>query len=347
MRSFHIKPGVIISLSIGCIFSLRLLQPLKRIFPQRNIVIRPEIGLNDILFTILIISLFAFCCWLIHQYIVQTRFHNRILNVKWLKGIAGIIICMLLSHAFEYVQLLFYNSYSSIDVLPVRRPFYLTLRGFFIGGFQFFMVYYIATIKVAEQSKIEIEQLKKENLQARLNLLKQQISPHFLFNSLSTLKTIAPDANTRQYIMQLSNVYRYLLNYNDNNMATLKDELAFTNSYLYILKERYEDALQLHVQVPDALLHLNIPPLSLQILVENAIKHNIISTTEPLHIYIHTDGNDILTVENNIQPKLSTEKNTGKGLQNINDRYHLLSGKQIDITHTGTKFIVKLPLLLS
>jgi LytS/YehU family sensor histidine kinase len=254
---------------------------------------------------------------------------------------------MLLSHAFEYVQQLFYNSLSSIDILPGRRPFYLTLRGFFIGGLQFFMVYYIAAIKEAEQSKIENEQLKKENLQARLNLLKQQISPHFLFNSLSTLKTIAPDTNTRQYIMQLSNVYRYLLNYNDNNMATLHDELAFTNSYLYILKERYEDALQLHIQVPDALLHLHIPPLSLQILVENAIKHNIISPTEPLHIYIHSDGHDTLTVENNVQPKLSTEKNTGKGLQNINDRYHLLSGKQIDITHTPSKFIVKLPLLLS
>jgi len=94
-------------------------------------------------------------------------------------------------------------------------------------------------------------------------------------------------------------------------------------------------------------LSRNIVPLSLQILIENSIKHNVISPADPLHIYIHNDGEEILTVENNVQPKLSIEKNTGKGLQNINDRYLLVSGKQIDITNNGTKFIVKLPLLQS
>jgi LytS/YehU family sensor histidine kinase len=207
------------------------------------------------------------------------------------------------------------------------------------------MVYYIAALQEAQQAKTEIEQLKKENLEARLNLLKQQISPHFLFNSLSTLKTIAPDNNTRQYIMQLSNVYRYLLNYNDNNMATLQNELAFTNSYLYILKERFENALQVNIQVPEQVLLKNMPPLALQILIENAIKHNVTSADEPLHINISSEQDAVLVVQNNLQPKLSFEKGSGKGLQNISDRYQLLSGKQIDIIQTRDHFIVKLPLL--
>jgi two-component system, LytTR family, sensor kinase len=345
MKSFHIKPGLIISLSIGCIFSLRLLLPLRRILP-RNANRLQETGRVDIALAIFTISVFAFCCWLVHQYIVQTRFQARILNYKWVKAIIGIFLCMLVSHALERISQVFLNNlFAASDALPTRRGFFLNLRGIIIGGFQYFMVYYIAALKDAEQARLEIERLKQENLQARLNLLKQQISPHFLFNSLSTLKTIAPDNNTKQYIMQLSNVYRYLLNYNDNNVASVKDELAFTRSYLYILQERYEDALQVNIQIPDEVLHRHLPPLALQILIENAIKHNVLSTDEPLRINIYSDAQDQLMVENNLQPKLSIAENTGKGLQNISDRYQLLSGKPIDIQQNGHKFIVKLPLL--
>jgi two-component system, LytTR family, sensor kinase len=347
MKSFHIKPGLIISLSIGCIFSLRLLLPLRRILPQRKLSRLQDTGLDNILLAIFTVTVFAFCCWLIHQYIVQTRFRIKLFNKKWIKGMAGILLGMLLSHAMERMfQIFSINPLSSVEGVPAaRRLFFLNLRGFFIGGFQFFMVYYIAALKEAEQARLEIERLKQENLQARLNLLKQQISPHFLFNSLSTLKTIAPDNNTKQYIMQLSNVYRYLLNYNDNNIASVKDELAFTRSYLYILHERYEEALQVNIQIADEVLQRHLPPLALQILIENAIKHNVVSADEPLQINIYSDKQYQLTVENNLQPKLSIEENTGKGLQNISDRYQLLSGQPIDIQKKGNKFIVKLPLL--
>jgi LytS/YehU family sensor histidine kinase len=252
----------------------------------------------------------------------------------------------LVSHAVERIsQLYMHNLSVNSDAPAARKLFFLTLRGFFIGGFQFFMVYYIAALKEAEQARVEIERLKQENLQARLNLLKQQISPHFLFNSLSTLKTIASDNNTKQYIMQLSNVYRYLLNYNDNNVASVKDELAFTRSYLYILHERYEDALQVNIEIPGEVLLKHLPPLALQILIENAIKHNVVSADEPLRINIYSKIPELITVENNLQPKLSVEENTGKGLQNISDRYQLLAGKTIDIQQNGDKFIVQLPLL--
>src|SRR5438270_12232279 len=107
VKTYNIKPGLIISLAIGCIFSLRLFVPLKKMFPRQNI--RPDAGLNDILLSAFIISLFAFCCWLIHQYIIQTRFPWQVLNKTWVKSIAGIMLCMLLSHGFERMQWLFRN----------------------------------------------------------------------------------------------------------------------------------------------------------------------------------------------------------------------------------------------
>lgn len=345
MKSYKLKPGLVISLSIGCIFSLRLLLPLRKVHGYNRAGRLAEVGLFDIVQQIIVLSLFALSCWLIHQYLLQTRFKQNRLNEKWARGLLGVLLCMVLSHGFDMVQQFFSELIPEAQQGLVRKQFFLSVRGLVVGSFQFFMVYYIAAVAEAQQAKIEIEQLKKENLEARLNLLKQQISPHFLFNSLSTLKTIAPDHNTRQYIMQLSNVYRYLLNYNDNHMATLQNELAFTNSYLYILQERFEKALQVNIQVQQELLTKNIPPLSLQILIENSIKHNIISTDEPLQIDISSEQDTTLIVRNNLQPKLSIEKSNGKGLQNINDRYQLLSGKQIDIVQTREHFIVKLPLL--
>jgi two-component system, LytTR family, sensor kinase len=281
--SFHIKPGIIISLSIGCFFMLRFLIPLKSRASDQRLAQWSEGGWTEFVLTFVVISLFAFTCWLIHQYGRQTHFRLKVLNYEWVKGVIGLLLCILISYNIDQLQLHIYSA--NHDVPRLRRLFFLGIRGLTIGGFQYFVVYYIAAVKKVEHSKMEIEQLKKENLQARLNLLKQQISPHFLFNSLSTLKTIATDANTRQYIMQLSNVYRYLLNYNDNNVASLKDELAFTNSYLYILKKRFEEALQVHIQVPDELLSRYIVPLSLQILIENSIKHNIICCRSATYLY--------------------------------------------------------------
>jgi LytS/YehU family sensor histidine kinase len=217
-----------------------------------------------------------------------------------------------------------------------------------------------------QNSKLENEYLKQDQLKAQLFSLQQQLSPHFLFNSLSTLKTIAPDNATKTYVMQLANVYRYLLTFHDHQQITVREELAFTQSYLYILQERFEEALQVSIQIGDNFLDYYMPPLTLQILVENAFKHNIVSADQPLHLRIYTNGSTIpandsgipvndsgmvandaarLTVENSYQPKLSVEGSNGKGLQNINDRYQLLAGRQITICQSESLFIVTLPLL--
>lgn len=194
----------------------------------------------------------------------------------------------------------------------------------------------------------ELTKTKNENLETQLKLLKQQISPHFLFNSLNTLRCIATDNKTKSYITQLSNVYRYLLTnnkYKDEDLVLLKDELEFTNSYLYILKERFEDSLDIDINISQETLYMQIPPLALQVLIENATKHNVVSMDSPLSIYIYNEGEETLVVKNNLQPKLSSEDSLGIGLDNIKKRYQLLSDKEIEIIKTDTDFTVKIPLI--
>jgi LytS/YehU family sensor histidine kinase len=141
-------------------------------------------------------------------------------------------------------------------------------------------------------------------------------------------------------------VYRYLLKDNNiQNLVCLKDELAFTESYLYIIKERFEDALIVSTTINEELLNKRLPPLVLQILIENAIKHNILTAEEPLKITIFTDKYQSLTVENILQPKQSTEDSLGIGLENIKGRYKLIGDKEIKILQTQHSFSVTVPLL--
>ena len=143
-------------------------------------------------------------------------------------------------------------------------------------------------------------------------------------------------------------MYRYLLTnnkYKDEDLVFLKDELEFTNSYLYILKERFEDALDINININDETLYTQIPPLALQVLIENATKHNVISMDSPLCINIYNEGEDKLVVSNNLQAKLSSEDSLGIGLDNIKKRYQLLSDKEIEIIKTEKDFTVKLPLI--
>jgi len=161
--------------------------------------------------------------------------------------------------------------------------FILISQAFFMSFFTYVIIYQLH--KMFQRSKIGNELLKQVQLRAQLQSLQQQVSPHFLFNSLSTLRTIAPDMNTKSYVEKLANVYRYLLSFDDNPLTTIKDKLSFMDSYLYILKERYEDDLEIEVDVFKTFHTYLIPPL-----VENAIKHNIISPDLIFLTYSWTTG---------------------------------------------------------
>ncbi|WP_158799203.1 sensor histidine kinase [Pedobacter sp. L105] len=285
-------------------------------------------------------------CWYIHQTILNYQFKGATIHqsrLRFFSILVGIFVVILISLLYKEIYgLYFFNG----KILTNEQMLLSTLfRSTAISSFCFFAVFYLNTYLMLQTSRLENEYLKQEQLRAQLILLKQQLSPHFLFNSLSTLRTIAPNQETKNYVTQLANVYRYLLTSHDQQKITLKEEVEFTRSYLYILQERFEEALQITININEELLNYRIPPVSLQILLENSIKHNIISMDDPLQIRIYTDDLQQLVVTNTFQPKKSVEDSNGKGLQNINERYKLLAGKEISVINNNAFFTVTLPLL--
>jgi LytS/YehU family sensor histidine kinase len=192
----------------------------------------------------------------------------------------------------------------------------------------------------------ETETLKRESLAAQLNALRTQVNPHFLFNNLNTLSSLIPEnpKHAVDFVQQLSKVYRHILEVKDENSILLKDELEVLNAYAFLLKTRFDKNLQVTINIPPEKLLNKIVPLSLQILMENAIKHNIVSSDKPLHIDVFTE-NGSLVVSNNLQIKKQVNESTGIGLDNIRNRYKLISEKPVKVTESETNFTVSIPLI--
>lgn len=192
---------------------------------------------------------------------------------------------------------------------------------------------------------MEIIQLKQAQLAAKLSSLKEQLSPHFLFNTLNTLSTLTQEQSVKSYVLELANVYRYVLQYKDIDTATVQQELDFIESYMYIVKARLEEAIDISINVSKKARNKKIPPLTLQLLVENAIKHNIASASRQLSIKIESNGEDFLSISNNLQLKKSVSYSNGIGLDNVMQRYRLLFHREISIEQDASSFTVKLPLV--
>ncbi len=196
-----------------------------------------------------------------------------------------------------------------------------------------------------KSAEIEIEQLKVNNLEAQKQALIQQLQPHFLFNALSTLKSLISD-NTQQavdYTVRLSSFLRYSIESNKNQIVSLEQEIQFLKDYIDLQKVRFGDALQTKMEIDESCFSKKIPVYALQSLVENAIKHNAFTNQHPLEINISSDG-DKIAVSNNLSPKVNYFT-TGIGLQNLNKRYALLNNSSIEIIQTTAAFIVKINLL--
>lgn len=195
-----------------------------------------------------------------------------------------------------------------------------------------------------QQMALENAVLQSENIKNRFVALKNQVDPHFLFNALNTLNSlIKTDSDKAQeYVQQLSSVYRYILQ--NKQVITLEEELKFCDAYCHLMQIRYGDCLQIEQHIDKSYLNYYIIPLSLQILVENAIKHNIISTKRPLKITISTAQNETIRVENPIQMKKTAEAGEGIGLANLSERYFLMWKEEIAISNKDNLFAVEVPL---
>ena len=186
--------------------------------------------------------------------------------------------------------------------------------------------------------------LEKDNLEARYNALKAQVNPHFLFNSLNSLMNLL-DNNpiAEQYVQDLSEYLRYMLLSNSRESVPLQEELDNLEKFFHLQRLRFNENLHVELSIQPASLQLQIPPLALQMLVDNCIKHNIISSQHPLTIKIHDDGKNI-TVVNNLQRKQSVES-TGQGLKNIEGRYRFIAGEAVKIESDENHFSVTIPLI--
>lgn len=196
------------------------------------------------------------------------------------------------------------------------------------------------------RTELEAAQLKKENLEAQFEALRSQINPHFLFNCLNALSTLVyRDADiSAKFISQLSNVYRYLLYNQEKKIVTLKEELDFLESYLFLLKIRFGDNIEIRKEITQNSEEKHVPPAALQMLIENAIKHNVVSSRNPLRIEILSSG-DFVEVVNNLQEKQVKEESTHIGLENIRRRYAFLTEKEVIISKTESTFRVSIPLI--
>ncbi|MEM9823164.1 MAG: histidine kinase [Bacteroidota bacterium] len=199
------------------------------------------------------------------------------------------------------------------------------------------------------KSVIEREQLERANIQSQLEGLKNQVNPHFLFNSLNTLVYLIPENQKLavRFVQKLSKVYRYILEIRDKKLIPLEEELEFLHAYIFLLKERFEENLQVSIEIPEHHLNSQIVPLSLQILIENAIKHNIISTERPLSIELFVEKDNRLVVKNKLQKKNQVMNSTKVGLENIKSRYSFFSQQPVEVLVTQASFMVILPLIHS
>lgn len=325
-------PGLIVSLGVS------LIAALPRVIRMEKFEFHPIIISVSYNFT------FCIFCWLAHQFILSKSKQFNINN-----GVIAAFSIVVVSSFVFLLDMIFSLVSDNPLLLPDaeggKRLYILLLRGIVISGLFYFIIYYLHILSEKQRNMLEIAALKQAQLAANISSLKEQLSPHFLFNTLNTLSTLTQEQSVKEYVSELANVYRYVLRYKNIDTATIEQELNFIDSYLYIIKMRLEDAIEIAINVDEQVFNKKIPPLTLQLLVENAIKHNIASPTRKLRIAIKNTGNDLLEVTNNLQPKTSVQHTTGIGLANVMQRYHLLFGKEIGIEKKDTVFTIKLPLI--
>lgn len=197
-----------------------------------------------------------------------------------------------------------------------------------------------------QQEKVKEQQVIAGTASAKFDALKNQLDPHFLFNSLNVLTSLIeenPD-NAQKFTTALSKIYRYVLEQKNKDLISVDEELAFAKTYMSLLKMRFEDSIIFEIPEQATNPESKVVPLSLQLLLENAVKHNMVTTRQPLYIKIYEDRGN-LVVENNLQPKQIVKKSSGVGLENIKQRYALLTQKKVTINQEAQRFAVAIPML--
>jgi len=315
----------------------------------------------------LLITTVFFTVWIkviegLQQYLVGKFGESFFDDFRFLNQLFTLLIAIVLAVVFNLVFRVLWHWMEILweqqgfnDLIPTMWPDQLQQKrraNNSITVMALMAVYYLATHKRVyqklQQVHINEERLEKENIKAHFNALKNQVSPHFLFNNFSVLTSLVetdPKLSV-EFINRLSKAYRYILEQSDYDHIKLGKEIEFLETYMFLLKIRFEDKLQLHVVIPEPdLERYSIVPLTLQLLVENAVKHNQMSASMPLIIHIGVEG-DSLLVSNPMQIRELPEPSTRLGLYNIINRYRLLVNRRVVVSQEDNHFKVKIPLFL-
>ncbi len=268
------------------------------------------------------------------------------ISVGWIRIVIMVLVNTMLIIALTRISVLLQEA--TTGGLPwmgrARRVYFF--RNVIILGIVLLTVYIVELFQRSQRMFSENAQLREENVRTQLAVLRAQINPHFLFNSLNSLAAVirTDREESLRFVQKLSEVFRYILRGRQQDLTTVKQELQFLEAYTFMLQKRFGDKLLVALAIERSVYERKIPLLALQILVENAVKHNVITTSRPLTVTISSDESS-LSVSNNLQVKRHTEESYGIGLANLNKRYHILSQMTIAIDKSDTKFEVVIPLL--
>ncbi|GAB3920163.1 sensor histidine kinase [Larkinella terrae] len=338
---------------------INLPEPVRN--PAKLVEIFPIIGV------VILIALVLYFIWIVVTDWIQNQLfrwfgEDFLLDFNWGAMILTMLISLglALSYAqvYQWLTSAVFSLIFQIDTVQQRAPLfgpevaaYLqrvnTVFNMVVMLSAFYLTILSRSFQQLKDVQLRAERSEKEAALSQVEALKNQLSPHFLFNSLSILTSMVhEDADlSEQYIKQLSRVYRYILEQRDQQLVTLKTEIEFIESYTFLLQIRFENKFDVRIELSPAQQNqYRIAPLSLQLLVENAVKHNRMSVQEPLHIRIYGQDEE-LVIENPWLPRDQPEVSTGLGLQNIVNRYVLLTRRPVWYGHLNEFFIVKIPLL--
>lgn len=271
-------------------------------------------------------------------------------SIPWKKQVGTRLLLGIIAHfivAFSLFLILFYLYSLPEGIVANYQSVFIKLGILLFIITIIYQIIYFALYSYYSYATIQVEEIKQERKQVelQLNALKSQLSPHFLFNGLNTISSLIykDDTRAKLFIRKLAKMYDYTLKSYHSKLITIREELDFVSSYIYLVETRFENKFRCEISISDDLLETKIPPLTLQMLIENAVKHNTMSNEEPLSIHITSDQKYI-TIQNNIT-SIPFKVNSFKiGLKNISSRYLLLHGEGIIITN-GNNFIVKIPII--
>ena len=292
------------------------------------------------LLVFLINTLLLYVIFRIEFWILARFSQNR--RITWLSFLVLFLFVGILSYTISQLLGIWFRGKLTIyqySIIQFAKDLLLFITSIFVTNA-------IYLLNKNQEKMEENKDLSIENLKNRYNALKNQTDPHFFFNSLNSLNGLIgyDDERAHEYLVQLSAVFRYTLQ--ERSITTLSEEMEFTESYIHLVKIRFGEAFTVSINVPDSHKGRYILPFAIQTLVENGVKHNIVSLRKPLCLEIKmNEDEDSIIVENNLQPRLDVDSRNGVGLSNLNERYWLMFKKNITIQASDKVFRVVIPLV--